>query len=129
MVLLPSSKFPVLVLSVSSFILLNTSSNVIFFLLLHQFFVTVVYLIAHTFHNFLHTSVTSSDFFKSFLLLSLGCLHLFVNSLCFFPFELLMGDGSLLSIFFIIFNDFESSSLINFLLRSQLLLIHCKVLL
>ena len=101
----------------------------IFFLLLHQFFVTVVHLIAHSFHNFLHTSVTSSDFFKSFLLLSLGCLHLFTDSLCFFLFELCVGNGSLLPVFFIIFNDFESSSLINLLLRRQLLLIHCEVLL
>jgi hypothetical protein len=112
-VLLPSLHLFVGILSVGLLIFLNAVGNVVTLLLLHQLFVIVIDLVTHSLHNLLHAGITSSDFFESHLLLSLSGSHLSLDSFGFYLLEILVGDGTLLPIFFVVFYHFESSSFVD----------------
>jgi len=126
-VFLPSLQLVVGILSVGLLIFLNAVGNVVAFLFFHQLFVIVIDLVTHCIHDFLHAGVTSSDLFKSHLFLSLSSPHLSLDSFGFYLLEILVGDGTLLSIFFVVFYHFESSSFIDSFLGSEALLIFSKV--
>jgi hypothetical protein len=126
-VLLPSLHLFVGILSVGLLIFLNAVGNVVTLLLLHQLFVIVINLVTHSLHNLLHAGITSSDLFKSHLLLSLSSSHLSLDSFGFYLLEILVGDGTLLSIFFVVFYHFESSSFVDSFLGSKAFLIFGKV--
>ena len=123
----PSLHFLIGVLLVSLLVFLNAVGDVVTLLFLHQLFVIVIHLVAHSLHNFLHAGITSSYFFEPHLLFPLSSLHLCLDSFSFYLLEILVGDGSFPSVLFIVFYHFESSSLINSFLGSKALLVFGKI--